>query len=312
MLPITTIVCESSLGLPGVVLLLAHHLQLHSRVGGQAVLERRERLGRRQPREHRLPAVPAAVERRQHAGVAPDLRVGHGAARVEDADDGPDVLPELELRADGKPAELAGSGAADDDLVPARLEWPARDHLEVADPKGGRLDAAQRGVRRRSGARLHEIDADEQLGRREGPDAGRAGDLRRVLHDDDVLVQQDARHLGVGPRAHDDRGIRRSGARHRRPDALGDRQDGHEDGDNARHADHGHPGRRQPASERPQVERGDDRRLEQTGEDPHGGHTLRSASTMRRRIARRAGKMPETTPSPTTSARPATNDAFGT
>ena len=72
------------------------------------------------------------------------------------------------------------------------------------------------------------------------------------------------------------------------------------------------PGRGQPAAERPQVERGDDRRLEQTGEDPHGGHTLRSASTMRRRIARSAGKMPETTPSPTTSARPTPSDAFGT
>ena len=130
------------LGLVGVVLALAHHLDVQPRVGRQGVLEAGERRGRLQQGMHRLEGVAAPVGRLQDAGVAPDLRLGEAAAVAEDAHHGPLVLAPAQGAAEVEPGELLRRAAPHDDLVPPRLELAAGEDLEaLAHHEGRRLHA---------------------------------------------------------------------------------------------------------------------------------------------------------------------------
>src|SRR5690606_27060138 len=145
------------------------------------VFEGLETVGRGQRHVDRLEGVAAAVGALQHERVGPDLRFRDAAAGLEVSDDLPVVLPPADRPPHLEPRELPCRGAADDDLVPPRLEPPAfHDSYLLAHLEGAGLDAPQWNVGIEPRRLLWMVDDDEEL--RRGLRSRRAaGDAWRVL-----------------------------------------------------------------------------------------------------------------------------------
>src|SRR5581483_6429103 len=119
--------------------------------------------------------------------VGPDLAVERRAARVEDADDGPEPSPEREARADAARGVARDGAASDHDLADVRPEGATFDDPDRAvHGEGDRLDPADEDVLAPAAARVneglvHEFARRERMAGRVAGDAGeRAQRLRRV------------------------------------------------------------------------------------------------------------------------------------
>ena len=106
----------------GVILSLAEHLHVESRVGGERVFELLERPGRGEFDLDRLKSVATLIGRLQNARVGPDLRFGGAAAGGEDTDNRPIALADAQFAAEFHPGKLVGGADAGNGFILAPFE----------------------------------------------------------------------------------------------------------------------------------------------------------------------------------------------
>ncbi len=227
------------------------------------------------------------------------------ASAREDADHRPVAVPERDPGADLEARELARGLPAHDDLADAALEGPALHDPELlADGEGRGLDAPEGHVVRIALPAARQVDHHHQLRRRERPPGGIPGDPGQRAQKDGRVPGHAARELRVRPGPEQDHPVRTPGAGERVAEALRHRENGHEDGYNARDPDHDHQRGAEPLGQGPKIEERD------PGDLLEGAHRRPSqrcparASTIRRRCARSAGGRPIASPSASTISAP--------
>ena len=130
------------------------------------------------------------------------------------------------------------------------------------------------------------------------------GDPGQRAQKDGRVPGHAARQLRVRPGPEQDHPVRPPGAGERVAEALRHRENGHEDGDDARDPDHDHQRGAEPLGQGPEIEERD------PGDLLEGAHRRPSqrcparASTIRRRCARSAGGRPIASPSASTISAP--------